>query len=97
MFLNVRVHQQLSFEVKSSFYSNDSTRIYKASMELRYACKFWASHVQKAETTKELLEILDAFVTSKLLFWLEVESMCYNHTVHAEESLNKMDVHCMVG
>ena len=45
------------------------------SPQLGYACRFWAEHCLAAfpgAFSEELLELIDTFLSSKLLFWLEV-------------------------
>ncbi|KAJ7246869.1 WD40-repeat-containing domain protein [Mycena haematopus] len=45
------------------------------STELRYASLFWAYHLSNTETDREILSILEAFMTNQFLYWLEVLSL----------------------
>ena len=40
-----------------------------------YACKYWATHVANATSSKELLQALRQFTDSKLLEWIETMSV----------------------
>ncbi|PVF91023.1 hypothetical protein CPB86DRAFT_459801 [Serendipita vermifera] len=42
------------------------------SSQLHYACFYWASHLCSVDQSKDLLELLHSFATTKLLAWLEV-------------------------
>ncbi|PVF91579.1 hypothetical protein CPB86DRAFT_303630 [Serendipita vermifera] len=42
------------------------------SSQLRYSCFHWASHLHSDDQSKDLLELLHSFATTKLLAWLEV-------------------------
>ncbi|PVF92967.1 hypothetical protein CPB86DRAFT_809158 [Serendipita vermifera] len=42
------------------------------SSQLRYSCFYWASHLCSVDQSKDLLELLHSFATTKLLAWLEV-------------------------
>jgi hypothetical protein len=39
---------------------------------LRYSCFHWSSHLCSVDPTKDLVELLHSFTTTKLLAWLEV-------------------------
>ncbi|KAJ1299666.1 hypothetical protein OPQ81_011059 [Rhizoctonia solani] len=42
------------------------------SSELLYACRYWADHVQAAKYTSSMVEQLLAFLSKRLLLWMEV-------------------------
>ncbi|KAG8931679.1 hypothetical protein FRC02_002386 [Tulasnella sp. 418] len=42
---------------------------------LLYACQYWASHLNVADQSKELIDALNEFCSSKLLYWLEILSI----------------------
>ncbi|CDO69449.1 hypothetical protein BN946_scf184817.g9 [Trametes cinnabarina] len=42
---------------------------------LQYACKYWSSHLCRAELGQELLSALDKFCNNHLLHWLEALSL----------------------
>jgi hypothetical protein len=47
-----------------------------ASIQLRYACKYWYVHIKSASCFHpDLITVLDAFCTTHLLHWLELLSL----------------------
>ncbi|KAI0653827.1 hypothetical protein C8Q70DRAFT_1142852, partial [Cubamyces menziesii] len=55
---------------------------------LEYACRYWTTHLCKAEIGEDLLTALEEFCTSHLLHWLEVLSLlgCIDGVVEALQS-----------
>ncbi|KAJ8462319.1 hypothetical protein ONZ51_g10978 [Trametes cubensis] len=56
---------------------------------LEYACRYWTTHLCKAEIGEDLLTALEEFCTSHLLHWLEVLSLlgCIDGVVEALQSV----------
>ncbi|KAF8753661.1 WD40 repeat-like protein, partial [Rhizoctonia solani] len=48
---------------------------HRISASLAYVCRYWASHVSLAPANDDLLEDLSAFLSERLLFWMEVMSL----------------------
>ncbi|KAG8964688.1 hypothetical protein FRC03_001455 [Tulasnella sp. 419] len=63
----------------------------KVGTHVLYACRFWAFHLQHADPKDELREAMTIFVTTKLLYWLEVLSLS-QHLDHAQPSLKMAQV-----
>ncbi|KAG8928311.1 hypothetical protein FRC02_007093, partial [Tulasnella sp. 418] len=56
---------------------------------LKYACRFWALHLKHADPDDQpLREALTTFVTTKLLYWLEVLSL----TQHLDSAITSLNV-----
>ncbi|KAG8709661.1 hypothetical protein FRC11_005339 [Ceratobasidium sp. 423] len=47
----------------------------KISPSLAYASRYWANHLKLAPQSDTLLEMLDEFISNRLLFWMEVLSL----------------------
>ncbi|KAF9503562.1 hypothetical protein BS47DRAFT_788982 [Hydnum rufescens UP504] len=49
------------------------------SVELQYACRYWASHLSRVDLgEKRMVEALEGFSTRSILMWLEVMSLIGN-------------------
>ncbi|KAG8714943.1 hypothetical protein FRC08_011224 [Ceratobasidium sp. 394] len=42
------------------------------SPQLFYACRYWGDHLEHANSSPDILALLDAFLSQQLLFWMEV-------------------------
>ncbi|KAB5595640.1 Vegetative incompatibility protein HET-E-1 [Ceratobasidium theobromae] len=69
------------------------------SPTLFYACRYWSEHLQQAEASKEISDMLSEFLSQRLLFWMEVMSLrkCIGsgvpmlHQAQIWLSMNKLD------
>lgn len=53
--------------------SNLSTRVEKViSLDLIYACQYWATHLERAKESLNLVELLEDFLSARLLLWIEI-------------------------
>ncbi|KAB5592070.1 hypothetical protein CTheo_4522 [Ceratobasidium theobromae] len=75
------MHQQLRFNIcnlESSFIADKDVhdlpdRIIKyISSTLSYVCRYWADHLASCKSSEELCLVLGEFLSSRLLFWMEV-------------------------
>jgi hypothetical protein len=50
------------------------------SSEMYYSCRYWATHLEHAEGTSDMVERLDDFLSMRLLLWMEVLNLkgCMN-------------------
>ncbi|KAG8753203.1 hypothetical protein FRC11_007614, partial [Ceratobasidium sp. 423] len=78
------MEEQLRFNIcdlESSFIPDEKvedmqTRIKnKISRSLAYACRHWTSHLHLAPKSDDLPEMLEQFLSGRLLFWVEVLSL----------------------
>ncbi|CAE6474326.1 unnamed protein product [Rhizoctonia solani] len=76
--------QQLRFNIcdlESSFVADEKVKNIqdrikdKISPSLAYVCRYWANHLKLAPQSDALLEVLDEFLSDRLLFWIEVLSL----------------------
>jgi hypothetical protein len=65
-------------ELKSSFVPDKNVISLKEqiekniSQELSYACRYWADHLKPTATSADLREMVEEFLSQRLLFWMEV-------------------------
>lgn len=53
-----------------------SARVKEAiSPELPYACRYWASHLERAQKPSELVAMLEEFLSARLLLWMEIMNL----------------------
>ncbi|KAB5590179.1 hypothetical protein CTheo_6372 [Ceratobasidium theobromae] len=45
------------------------------SPELSYACRYWGDHLKQAANLEDLCELLNKFLSNRLLFWMEVMNL----------------------
>lgn len=50
------------------------------SQELAYACRHWATHLERARDSPELIGLLEDFLSTRLLLWMEIMNLkkCMN-------------------
>ncbi|KAG8699936.1 hypothetical protein FRC08_005024 [Ceratobasidium sp. 394] len=67
-------------------------RVGKAiSLELLYACRYWAGHLERAQRSDEPVGELHSFLSERLLLWMEVLNLkgCISEGARALHSLQK--------
>ncbi|KIM84728.1 hypothetical protein PILCRDRAFT_67515 [Piloderma croceum F 1598] len=79
-------------QLDTSFVANDEglgldDRIgYLISPHLKYACCFWADHLQTTNSVPEIAAVVEDFLFTQFLYWLEVMSLI-KEVVHASQAL----------
>ena len=43
--------------------------------DLQYACRYWALHLRESSTAESLIELIENFVSTSILYWIEVLSL----------------------
>jgi hypothetical protein len=43
--------------------------------DLLYACRYWALHVRESSTSEPLIQLVEKFVSTSILYWIEVLSL----------------------
>ncbi|KAJ6548688.1 hypothetical protein B0H19DRAFT_1299610, partial [Mycena capillaripes] len=88
-------------ELKTSYLRNDevpnlSGKIKECiSSDLAYASRFWAAHVEIADSEKTMLNAIKDFMFTQFLYWLEVLSLS-GHVNSANRSISQA-LHCLQG
>ncbi|CEL56713.1 Vegetative incompatibility protein HET-E-1 OS=Podospora anserina GN=HET-E1 PE=4 SV=1 [Rhizoctonia solani AG-1 IB] len=65
------------------------------SPALVYACRYWSKHLNLAESSSQLIDIVHNFFSSRLLLWMEVINLT-KHIRHATSIIQDAERWCMV-
>ena len=62
--------------------------------EMRYACRYWAAHVDECSEADSVLSTVETFAHGSMIFWLE--AMCFMHLLYLAPSMLASVRKCIV-